>query len=84
MQTILIIWLGLNGAFVLFLVTAVYRSEKSHRGAGDLSDVRMRKSTMPVRRKAFTYIPLAQIKPIACPRCGEKARAVWHHRSPQA
>jgi hypothetical protein len=35
MQTILIIWLGLNGAFVLFLVTAVYRSEKSHRGAGD-------------------------------------------------
>jgi uncharacterized Zn finger protein len=42
----------------------------------------MRKSTMPVRRKAFTYILLAHIKPIACPRCGEKARAVWQSPLP--
>ena len=34
MQTILIIWFALNAAFVLFLVTAVYRSEKSHKGDG--------------------------------------------------
>jgi hypothetical protein len=42
----------------------------------------MRKSTMPVRRKVFTYIPLAHIKPIVCLRCGEKARAVWHSPLP--
>jgi hypothetical protein len=40
----------------------------------------MRKSTMPLRRKA--YIPLAHIKPIVCSRCGEKARAVWHSPLP--
>jgi len=32
---------------------------------------------MPPRRQLFTYIPLAHIKPIVCPRCGEKA-PVWH------
>ena len=52
------------------------------RGRRPVGDLRMRKSTMPVRRKAFTYIPLAHIKPIVCPRCGEKARAVWHSPLP--
>ena len=37
---------------------------------------------MPPRRQLFTYIPLAHIKPIVCPRCGEKARAVWHSPLP--
>ena len=37
---------------------------------------------MPVRRKAFTYIPPFHVNPIACPRCGEKARAVWHSPLP--
>jgi hypothetical protein len=47
-----------------------------------VNDFRVRKSTVPVRRKAFTYIPIVHIKPIACPRCGEKARAVWHSPLP--
>ena len=50
---------------------------KALRGRRPVGD-----SRMPVRRKAFTYIPLVHIKPIVCPRCGEKARAVWYSPLP--
>jgi hypothetical protein len=42
----------------------------------------LRQRQMLPRRQLFTYIPLAHIKPIVCPRCGEKARAVWHSPLP--
>jgi len=37
---------------------------------------------MPSRRVASKYIALAHINPIVCPRCGGKARAVWHSPLP--
>jgi predicted RNA-binding Zn-ribbon protein involved in translation (DUF1610 family) len=37
---------------------------------------------MPSRRVATKYLALAHINPIVCPRCGEKARAVWYSPLP--
>ena len=37
---------------------------------------------MPPRRVASKFIALAHINPIACSRCGEKARAVGHSPLP--
>jgi hypothetical protein len=37
---------------------------------------------MPPRRQPFTYIPLANIEPISCARCGKKAHPIWHSPLP--
>jgi hypothetical protein len=37
---------------------------------------------MPPRRVASKFFVLAHINPVACSRCGEKARAVWHSPLP--